>query len=156
ILNGRLFTGASGGAGEIGHMQLLPEGPLCGCGRRGCLEALASGRALARSAAEIVQRRPEGILSRLLLESGQAPNAEVLGRAASAGDAGAVEALAVAGRYLGAGFANIVNLFNPEVIVLTGNLRKLGPLYLDAAYAVIERETYEQHRRDVRIIETTL
>src|SRR5207248_5214410 len=137
ILDGRLYRGASGGAGEIGHMQILPEGPLCGCGRNGCLEALASGGALARLAAELVQTEPDGILSRLLRESGQAPNAEVLGRAASAGDTVASEALAVAGRYLGAGLANIVNVFNPEVIVLTGNLRKLGAFYLDPAYAVV-------------------
>ncbi len=62
ILDGKLFYGASGGAGEVGHMLIVPDGPRCGCGRRGCLEAVASGIALGREATELVQRSPNGIL----------------------------------------------------------------------------------------------
>jgi glucokinase len=157
ILNGRLYHGASGGAGEIGHMQLESEGPVCGCGRRGCLEALASGRALADRALEIVDSEPRGILARLLRESGGELDAKLLEDAAKVGDASAEAAIRAAGRYLGAGLTNIVNVFNPEVIVVGGSLRKIeDKLYLGLAIEVMKHEAFAQHAADVRVVEAQL
>jgi glucokinase len=163
ILDGRLYRGASGAAGEVGHMQLDPAGRVCGCGRRGCLEALASGLALTADAAEIVAAEPQGILARIAASqrggrTGWAPlpDAPVLLLAAEAGDAAAAAAIERAGRYLGAGLTNLVDIFNPEVIVIAGSLRKLGDRYLGPARAVVQREAFRQHRADVRIVEAAL
>ena len=155
ILNGRLYRGASGGAGEVGHMRLVDDGPLCGCGRHGCLEALASGAALARVGGEIAVREPGGIVARLAREEGQAPSARTIAAAVAAGDTSAVGAVHDAAIYLGAGLTNIANVFNPEVIAVAGSLRKLRG-YLSVAIGVVEREAYRQAWRDVRIVETEL
>jgi glucokinase len=156
ILNGRLYHGASGAGGEIGHMQLVPGGPLCGCGRHGCLEALASGRALGARAQEIAGREPDGILARLAREPGADLDARLIEKAADRGDAAAEEAIVQAGRYLGAGLTNLVDVFNPEVIVIGGSLRKLGARYLDTAYEVVKREAFPQSYADVRFVEAKL
>ncbi len=156
ILNGRIYHGASGAGGEIGHMQLEPEGPICGCGRRGCLEALASGRALGSRAAEIMQTEPDGVLAGLARNEDRAPSAETLARAAEAGDRSAAAAIERAGRYLGAGLTNIVDVFNPEVLVLAGNLRKLGERDLGPALATVKAEAYPQCLADVRIVDARL
>jgi glucokinase len=156
ILNDALYYGASGGAGEIGHMQLVPDGPLCGCGRRGCLEALASGTALAARAREIIEREPAGKLAMLVKERGDEPDARLLDEAADAGDESAAAAIREAGRYLGAGLTNLVDIFNPEVIVIGGSIRKLGAPYLGTALEVVQREAYPQAFADVRIVEAQL
>jgi glucokinase len=157
ILDGRLYHGASGAAGEVGHMQLEPMGRVCGCGRRGCLEALASGVALEAAAADIVAGQPDGLLARIARREGVVPpDARILHLAAEAGDAAAAAAIHLAGRYLGAGLTNLVDIFNPEVIVIGGSLRKLGPLYLDTAQAVVAAEAFPQSRADVRIVEAEL
>src|SRR5688572_12152227 len=84
VLDGKLYRGASGAAGEIGHMQLVADGPVCGCGRRGCLEVLASGRALGERANEIIANEPDGVLARLVREAGEEPDARLLEDAANA------------------------------------------------------------------------
>jgi glucokinase len=156
ILDGRLYRGASGGAGEIGHMQLEPEGRVCGCGRRGCLEALASGRALAADAAAIVAAEPDGLVARIAKDERVSPDARVLALAAQRGDASAADAIDRAGRYLGAGLANLIDVFNPELIVIGGSLRKLGERYLGPAREVAKRDAFAQHFADVRIVEAEL
>jgi glucokinase len=156
ILDGRLYRGASGAGGEIGHMQLEPEGRLCGCGRRGCLEALASGSALSARAQEIAASEPDGILARLARTEGSEPDARLIEKAADLGDAAAEAAIRQAGRYLGAGLTNLVDVFNPEVIVIGGSLRKLGPRYLDTAREVVKAEAFRQSYADVRIVEAAL
>lgn len=156
ILDGRVYHGTSGGAGEIGHMQLEPEGPVCGCGRRGCLEALASGRALETVAQAIAAEDPEGLVARLASSEGVSPDARILDLAADGGDAKADEAVRRAGRYLGAGLTNLVDVFNPELIVIGGSLRKSGERYLGEARRVVERDAFRQHLADVRIVEAAL
>jgi glucokinase len=157
ILDGRLYHGASGGAGEIGHMQLEPDGPVCGCGRHGCLEALVSGRALGERAQEIIAREPDGILAGMVRDRGGEADARVLEDAALAGDASAAAAIDRAARYLGAGLTNVVNIFNPEVIVIGGSLRKIDDeRYLGVAIEIMKREAFPQHAAGVRVVEAEL
>lgn len=155
VLNGRLYHGASGGAGEVGHMQMDPAGRRCGCGRFGCLEALASGWALNADAADIAESEPGGIVALLSREMGRDPDARVLDQAAEQGDASAIEALRRAGRYFGAGLTNLIDLFNPEVIVIGGSLRK-SDIYYKTALESAQRDAYPQHAADVRIVEAEL
>lgn len=162
ILDGKLFYGASGGAGEVGHMLIVPDGPRCGCGRLGCLEAVASGVALGREATELVQRSPDGILRKLLREANggdgwsMAADAKLLHEAADAGDQEADAVIRRAGRYLGAGLTNLVNIFNPEMIVLGGSLIRMGEPYIGEAKKVVELDAFDQHFRDVRIVDAEL
>jgi glucokinase len=156
VLNDRLYRGASGAAGEIGHMLVEPGGRQCGCGRRGCLEAQASGWALGARAAEIVALEPDGVLARLVRESGEEPDAKLLEDAAAAGDKSAQAAIHDAGTYLGAGLVNIVNVFDPEVIVIGGGLRRLGEPYLGHAIEIMKREAFPQNVRDVQVVEAAL
>lgn len=136
ILDGRIYRGSGGGAGEVGHMVLDPDGPPCGCGRRGCLEALASGTAMAARARELAAAgRGEAILKEAGGGTGGITSAEVA-RAAAAGDPGALEIIIRAGEYLGMGLANLVNLFNPDRLVLGGGALKAG----EAFWAAMERE----------------
>jgi len=155
IFDGKLYHGASGAAGELGHMRLVPDGPLCGCGRHGCLEALASGRALGARAREIVEMQPDGILARLAAEAGEI-DARLLEQAANAGDASAEAAIHYAGLQLGAGLTNIVDVFNPEMIVIGGGLRRLGERYVGVAQRVMRSEAFAQPAADVRVVEAEL
>lgn len=107
ILDGTLYRGASGSAGEIGHTTIFPDGPMCSCGNRGCLEALAAGPALVRRARELGRE----------YSSAQ----EVIEAARAAQEPGA-QVVADAARYLGIGLANIVNLLNPNVIAMGGGV----------------------------------
>jgi len=121
IATGRLIGGMHGAAGEIGHMTILADGPTCGCGRRGCLEALASGTAIAREAtAAIEQGKAKGLAQR----AGKQPSAEQVAQAAEAGDADAQRILDTAAHYLGIGLMNLIHLLDPEMIVLGGGVAK--------------------------------
>lgn len=128
ILDGRLYTGMTGTAGEIGHTTILPDGPLCGCGNRGCLETLAAGPAIvAAMRRSLLSGRPSVLadqdLSRL--------TAGDIGRAAADGDAAAREVLAQAGYYLGIACANLISTINPEAIVIGGGVAQAGELIFE-------------------------
>lgn len=124
ISDGRLLRGARGFPGEIGHVQIDPAGPVCGCGRRGCLEALAGISALVRKA---LPESPEDVITDLELDV-----AEVV-RRAKAGEKMVLAALEDAGKALGQGIATIVNLLDPEVVVLGGYFVPLAGWLIPAA-----------------------
>lgn len=139
ILDGRPYRGASGAAGEIGHITVELDGPRCQgtCEGRGHLEGLASGTAADTAARELF---------------GPAADAHTLVAAAQAGDAAAVAALAKIGRYLGAGIASLVNLLEPELIVVGGGFAAAGGLLLDPARLVLARDGLTPGRDTVRIV----
>jgi glucokinase len=133
VLGDRLVRGAHGMAGELGHVAVLEGGPLCPCGARGCLEALSSGTAIARTAREALSA---GRITASSPLASMAPD-EVTGKAvtvaAHAGDAGAIAILAAAGRWLGVGIASLVAAFDPEIVVLGGGAMQAGVLLLQPA-----------------------
>lgn len=118
LLDGRLYRGQAGGAGEIGHMVVDRNGPVCGCGRQGCLEAVAAGRALAR---RVEQMKAGGWGAELDLGPGPW-GARELGEAARRGDRAALAVVGETIQFLGQAIANLVNLFNPQVVVLGGSV----------------------------------
>ncbi len=150
VIDGALYRGASGAAGEVGHMTINTRGARCHCGRRGCLEMYASGLAIARRGRRLVARRPDSLLARMARE--QPLTAKLIQQAAEQGDDGARELIAAAGRDLGVGLGSLINVFNPEVIVLGGSLTKIGEPYLGPARETAQRECFEQAWRDVRIV----
>jgi glucokinase len=126
VIEGRLLLGPLGAAGELGHQTLVPNGPRCGCGNRGCLEALASGPALAAAGTRLVRA---GLAPRLQAMASEEPlgvTAERMALAADAGDTLVAEAIEDCAVWLGIGIANVVTMIHPERVVLGGGLSALG------------------------------
>lgn len=137
VLNGRVYHGADGLAGEIGHMTVQPGGPVCTCGRRGCLEALAAGPAIARRARERLLAEPQAgwLLRQLAGGDVGAVTAEHVSRAAEAGDLLAQQILDEAARALGLGIGNAIALMNPQRVVVGGGVAKAGERYFEVVRA---------------------
>jgi glucokinase len=126
ICDGRLLLGAHGLAAEVGHICVLPDGPLCGCGQRGHLEALASGPAIARYAGEQIASGAESTL-----KGKEKLTARDVSEAASQGDALAIHALERAGNFIGAALADFLHLFNPSIVIFGGGVSFSGKFLLE-------------------------
>ncbi|HET9146786.1 MAG TPA: ROK family protein, partial [Acetobacteraceae bacterium] len=134
---GELYRGPHGLAGEIGHMKIAAGGRRCGCGAQGCFEAYVSEHA---------------ILAQLLEQGRHCGNIEAVAEAARGGDGAVLRVLEEAGRHLGLGLANIINLLAPQRIVLGGSLAVLAPFLLPAATAALEANALAAIRHDVEIV----
>jgi len=133
ICDGRLLLGQRGLAGELGHITVIPEdGPMCGCGKRGHLEAVASGTGIARYVAEQLANGRTSLLRK------QQPDAREIGDAARRGDALSIEAFHRAGTYLGRSLADALHIFNPSILILGGGVTQSADLFFDAMHAAIE------------------
>jgi glucokinase len=157
VSEGKLLRGAHGFAGEIGHIIVEPGGPLCGCGNRGCWEQMASGRALDRLGREAAQRQPESVLARMAEGKPESVTGPVVAKAAQQGDPVAVHVLNEVGRRLGEGIAGLVNVVDPDVVVIGGGVIDVGDLLLQPARRAFE-ETVEapQFRPPVPIVPAAL
>ena len=157
VLDGRLYRGADGAAAEIGHMIIVAGGEQCGCGARGCLEAYASGTALERIARRLVGDLPAAVGSGLRAANDRgALTGEVVGDLALSGDSGALCAVDEVGRWLGIGLSNMVNIFNPDMVVVGGGLGDLGELLLAPARAVLRATALVPGRDTVRVTSAEL
>jgi len=154
ISHGVLLRGARGMGGELGHITVQPGGPRCGCGNHGCLEALASGTAIARRAREVADQRPDSALGRLAMV--RTPLGEDVLDLARKGDETALEVLQEAGTWLGIGLATFVNLFDPEVIAIGGGLSEAGDLVLEPARRELRLRSTSPSRDLVEIRKATL
>lgn len=130
IINGQILHGAGVSGGEIGHHTIDPDGPLCGCGNYGCLEAMASGTALGRYARDVVTSGRKTMMSELVENTDQV-DGSIVTKAAEAGDDLALVLVDLVARNIGIGVANLINIFNPEKIVLGGGVMKAGHLFID-------------------------
>lgn len=128
ILNGKLWRGAAGMAGEIGHMTIDPQGPLCLCGKRGCVERLASGPYMAQDLRDRLQQDPTAgkIVRSLINQNLSELTAQHISQAASQGDKLAQATLERSAWALGTGIGNAANLINPECFILEGGVTKAG------------------------------
>ncbi len=124
IIDNQLLLGAHGLAAELGHVTVIPDGPLCSCGQRGHLEAVTSGPAIARW---VEQELSQGIPS--LLTDDQPVTAEEVSKAAGRGDELAIEALARGGSYMGIAVADYLHIFNPSVVIIGGGVSKSGEAF---------------------------
>lgn len=140
VIDGRLYRGAKGFAGEIGHIVLDPAGPRCGCGARGCLEALVSGTAFARRARRLLETGKAPILATLV--DGREPTGEDLLAAARAGDLAAEAEIRNGGHILGLGLASLLNVLNPERLTLSGGLLAMGELLLEPMHRAMRSLPY--------------
>ena len=157
VLDGELYRGSVGAAGELGHVAVDLDGPPCqgGCPGRGCLEVVASGSAIGREAATAAAVAPESGLGRAVA-SGRAPVGELVTELAHAGDAAAQSVLELVGRRLGVGVVNLVHIFNPEIVVLGGGAMAAGDYLLAPARAVVAERGLRPSRDLVRVVAATL
>lgn len=153
IINDQLYHGHRGGGGEFGHMVINSTGPECNCGRQGCLEALASGTAIAKQLQELIKTgKGQNILA---CRTGESLGAPELGRAARQGDPEALTIVEDLSRSLGIGIANLVNIFNPDIVVMGGGVMLgLQDLLLEPVKKYVGEKAFPLHRRDL-IIEVT-
>ena len=155
VLDGRLHRGGFGVGGEVGHMRVVPDGALCGCGNHGCLEAYGSGTALGCGTAVVRVARAAAaggsLLARTVLDrAGGDPgliNGPMITECAQAGDPFAIEQLADLGRWLGEGVASLAAVLDPAVVVVGGGVSAAGDLLLEPIRAAFARElTGRGHR----------
>jgi glucokinase len=154
ILDGKLWTGASGFAGEVGHITIDAEGLECGCGNTGCLETVASAPSIVRRASERLNRDSTSSLSRLALNKNF--TAEDVAHEAREGDDFAAMMIERTGKYIGTGVASVINLLNIERIVLGGGVMDAGPLILDPIIKEVKRRAFQPCFEATQIVIATL
>lgn len=151
VIDGKLRLGPLGAAGELGHQTILPDGPLCGCGNRGCLEALASGPAMTAEGVRLMLAGQAPQLFEIVDGNAALVSPRTLAAAAQAGDPGACEAIARATEYLGIGVANVVTCLHPQLIVLGGGVAEMGELLLEPVRRIVRQRVGMFPPDDVRI-----
>jgi glucokinase len=156
IINGELYLGAVGGAGELGHMTVEAHGPKCGCGNTGCLEMLVSGSAIERNTLERLRRGEKSILTDTAKTSENKISVPDITAAAHSGDKLAQNVIARAAFYLGVGFVNIINIFNPELIVYGGGMAELGEILVGPGRKMAAELPFSLNARAVRIVQAQL
>ena len=156
VIDGELLLGASGLAGEIGHQSIEVNGPQCNCGNTGCLEALAAGPAIARRTVERLETGAASIIPELVNGDLDKVTAVVVSKAASKGDALAIEMLRLAGFYIGVGIVNLIHLFNTELIVIGGGVSKAGEFLFDPIRQTVSERAMGSMQKGVRILPAAL
>jgi glucokinase len=154
VAGGRLVRGAAGTAGEVGHMVLEPDGPACHCGLHGCWEALASGTAIARAAAEALA---SGAGDGIRAAAGEgAPDARAVSAAAAAGDPAALRIVSAAVRYNGLGFCNLIQTLSPARIIVGGGVSRAWDRYVAPAAAWARANAFARPGRMCAIVPADL
>lgn len=149
LLDDRLYQGMSGMAGEIGHMTIVDDGPLCSCGNRGCLEAVAGGRAIAIQAQQAVKKGQRTQLARI--RPVEAITAADVTAAARRGDLVAQQIFSAAGAHLGTAIASLINLLNPGIVVVGGGVAQTGDLLLEPIRQAVLGRSLKPAAQAVRI-----
>jgi len=157
ILNGALYHGASDMAGEVGHTTIDLNGRHCKCGNYGCLEAYASGPAIATRAREVMVREEgESVIPSMVNGRFEDITAQIVYDAAKAGDPVASEIVRDTARYLGAGIANLLNIFNPDTVVIAGGVTAAGDTLFVPLRAEVRRRAFSPAVRAAKIVPGTL
>jgi glucokinase-like ROK family protein len=153
LLDGLIYRGTTGTAGEIGHITIQENGPLCTCGNYGCLEAMAGGKAIARKAREAIEAGKRTLLSAIPAESILAIDVAV---AAQRGDLIAQQIVTEAGSHLGIAVASLVNLINPGMVVIGGGVSQLGDLLLEPIRKTVMERSLNSAAKGARITSAVL
>ena len=149
ILDGALYRGATGGAGDIGHVVVDPDGPLCGCGDHGCVEVFSSGAGMVNRAREMLADEARAGSSSMTVKG---LTTETIFESLKEGDAVAARVVEMAGRALGLALADYVNLNNPEAIVLGGGVVRAGKAYTDPVEREMKRRALSALGEVVRLV----
>ena len=150
VLDGRIWHGADGMAGEVGHMTIMPHGRPCGCGNTGCLEMYASSRGIVLNFREIALEHGANAVKDREITSAQ------VYQSAREGDAMALRAMREMGRFLGVGIASLINIFNPEMVVIGGRVKDAWDLFIDATREEIRKRAFEYPAARTKIVPSLL
>ncbi len=156
IIDNHLYCGVSGGAGEFGHMTIDVNGPECNCGGNGCLELFASGKAIAAEAIRRINDGEKTSLIEMVANNLHDITAEKVSIAAQDGDKLSIDVIEKAAYYLGTGMVNLVNIFNPEMIIVGGGMSAMGELLLEPARKVVREKAYRLPAQAVHIVTAQL
>jgi glucokinase len=146
VLDGKLVRGKSGAAGELGHMVVEKDGPTCSCGNRGCLETFCGSAGLVNILEKLKPNMPGS-----LINSEDATDVSLYFDRARKGETLALDAFKMMGTYLGVGLSSLVNIFNPEMIIITGGISKAWEFFIKAALAELHSRAFQQPLKDVVI-----
>lgn len=157
IVDDRLLLGSKGLGAEVGHITLDIDGPRCGCGSIGCLEAMAAGPAIARNAVEAIKGGRETIIPELVDGDLSQITAKEVNQAAQQGDELGIELIQQAGKLLGIGLVSLMHLFNPEIIIIGGGVSKAGDLLFESVRETVRaRCMTDDYWRDTPIVPAAL
>ena len=157
VIDGKPYRGANGGAAEFGHMVVQPDGPLCGCGQRGCLEAISSRTAISMQLASFSIRGRMPIIAEAADGDLKKIKSGLIAKAYNSGDEDVKDIVHHAAHYLGVGLANLVNCFNPEAVILGGGLIEALPAPFTSISADIMRErSLGDMGKNVKVLEAQL
>ncbi|MDQ0227341.1 ROK family protein [Metabacillus niabensis] len=149
VIDGQIYRGSRDLAGEIGHMTVVPDGPPCSCGNFGCLEALASGTAITQKGQQILIQEQSKILSKIVGQ--KTLTAEMIFEAVRQGDKACYSIIQQVCRYLGIGLANLVQIFNPETIILGGGIMNQSSLLIPKIETEMNNHLFKVQRGHVNI-----
>ena len=156
VIDGKLFHGSTFSAAEIGHMGVDPKGPLCACGNRGCIEAFVGNAYLTRAVAADLRAGQKSLLRRWVLKEGKPLTPKLIQEAARAGDAYSKAVWRLLGERLGSFLAGLVNLLNPERIVIGGGIALGGDLILAPARQALKKKAFPIASRFVKVMPAVL
>ncbi|MBA3341836.1 MAG: ROK family protein [Gemmatimonadaceae bacterium] len=156
ILDGKLYHGASDAAGEIGHTTIDSTGRRCKCGNYGCLEAYASGTAIAERARELLDVEGDSIMHSMVDGDLGRLTAQTVFEASKRGDAVALEVVRDTAHFLGVGVSNLINIFNPDTFVIAGGVTQAGDLLFDPLRAEVRRRAFKSAVDACRIVPGSL
>ncbi len=156
IHQGELYLGANSSAGELGHVTILPDGPMCLCGNRGCLQRLVSGPAIANRARQLLRQGKDSPLHTLAGNHPELISAQTVFQAAEQGDDLAQQVVKETAKYLGIALANLINLFNPELIVLGGPVGKANQILIEPVQEETRRRAMAYPLSVAKIITSSL
>ncbi len=148
ILNQQIYGGTTGSAGEIGHLTIDENGPLCTCGNRGCLEAFAGGHAIALQARHLVESGKRTLLSSIPIEN---LTAQEVAKAARRGDLPSQDIIMRAGKFIGIAIAGLVNLFNPGAVIIGGGVAQSGDLLTNSIRQAVRERSLRASEQGVHI-----
>ncbi|MCD6179096.1 MAG: ROK family transcriptional regulator [Bacteroidales bacterium] len=156
IVNGKIYEGKSGFAGELGHINVVEDGLLCTCGKKGCLETVASGTALIQYAQNGISSGKQSLIAEMVNNNIDEIHVSTIIEALENGDAFAIELISQAGTYLGKGIAGLIHIFNPETIIIGGKVASAKHFLLDPIQQSLNKYTIHRIKQDTEIIVSSL
>ena len=156
FLNGDLYTGSGYKSGEIGHTVVDKDGPVCTCGKKGCLEVYASGRGIAQIASDGVKNNRSRILEELIHGDIKSLTAQDVALAASMNDEHSLQIIGAAGEYIGTALSNVINILNPKKIIIGGGLTGAGKPLFDSISKALQTHTMKEIIADLKLEQSDL
>lgn len=156
VINGELYRGETECTGEIGHTTVDYNGPKCSCGNNGCLEVMAAAPAIARRAVKAIKEGEKTLITELVNSDLDQISAAMVAEAANKGDKLARGIIEKTGEYLGTGIANVINLFNPQMVIIGGGVAQAGNLIFNPLKKTMKKRAFPVPAKVVKIVASSL